>query len=91
MRVDDVHRKAAQLDAMAARGEAVAELVVVAEIIDQRFEAADFGEMFFRGGHHRAEHEIEFASAEEPRDEHARREIRAVAERFEIRRQVRHR
>ncbi len=83
MRINDVHGKAAQLDAMAARGDAIAEFVVVAEIVDERFEAADFGEMPFRGGHHRAEHEIELPP-QEPRDEDARREIRAIAESLEV-------
>ena len=51
--------KRAELDAMAARGDAIAELVVVAEIIGERFEAADFGEAPLGGGHHGAEHEVE--------------------------------
>ena len=76
--------KRAELDAMAARGDAVAELVVVAEIIGERFEAADFGEAPLGSRHHGAEHEIEAATATEPCDEHAGREIGAIAERFEI-------
>ena len=45
VRIDDVDRKSAQLDAMAARGDAIAELVIVAEIIGQRFKPADFSQM----------------------------------------------
>ena len=82
-RIDDGNGELAEIDAMAVGGEAIAEFVVVAKIIDQRFEAADFSEMLFSGRHHGAQHEIERAIAEEPRDEDARREVGAIAESFE--------
>src|ERR1700728_5350646 len=88
VRVDDFHWCADKLDTAVASGDAIAELVVVAKIIDQRFEATNFGELLFRGGHHGAEHEIQTLSTEQPRDEDARGEIGAVAERFEIRGQA---
>ena len=72
-----------ECDAMAARGEPIAEFVIVAKIIDQRFEAADFSETLFSGRHHGAQHEIERAITEEPRDEDTGREVRTIAESFE--------
>ena len=68
---------------MAARGDAVAQLVVVREKIREGFESADFGEMLFGGGHDGAEHEIEFPIAELRGDEDTRGKIRGVAEGFE--------
>src|SRR5690348_3413390 len=82
-RIDDGNGESAELDAMAARGEAMAEFIIVTEIIDQGFEAADFGQMLFGGRHHGAEHEIERLISQKPRDQHARSEIGAVAESFE--------
>src|SRR5579863_10065118 len=81
-RIDDGNGKSAELDAMAARGEAMAEFVIVAEIVGQRFEATDFGKVLFGGRHHGTEHEIERPIAEKPRDQHAGREVGAVAESF---------
>src|SRR6202035_2327943 len=76
-RVNDVHGKTAQLNAIASRGDAIAELVVVAEVIRQGFESADFGQVLFRRCHHRAQHEVD--STEIAGDEYARREVGAIA------------
>ena len=65
-------------------GDAIAEFVVVAKIIDERFESADFSEAPLGGRHHGAEHEVEAATAPEPCDEHSGREIGAIAEGLKI-------
>src|ERR1700722_2311421 len=62
--VHNVDRKPAELDAIATRGDAVAKFVVVAKVIDDRFESANFGEVLFGGGHYGTEHEIQ--AAEKP-------------------------
>src|ERR1700722_6247137 len=86
VRINDVHREAAQLHAITARHDAVPQFVIVAEIIGQRFEPADFSEVLLGSSHHRAQHKIE--SAEKPRHQHAGSEVGAVAQRFQIRREA---
>src|SRR5208282_4296990 len=81
--VHDGNRKSAELDAMAARGDAVAQFVIVGKMIHQGFEAADFGEAGFGGGHRGAEREIHWS--EKPRHQDSRSEVRAVTNRFQIR------
>src|ERR1700735_345640 len=82
LRVNDVHGKTAQLNAIASRRDTIAELVVVAEVVDQGFEPSDFSQVPFRSCHHRAQHEVE--STEIAGDEYTRREVGAIAQRFEI-------
>ena len=50
----------AQLDAVAALGDLIAELVVVGEVVHQRAEAADFIELLPARRHHRAEGEVQW-------------------------------
>ena len=62
---------------MAVSCDTVSQLEVVAEVIDQGFEAADLREIFLRRRHDGAEHEIDLAA--QPIDEHTGGEIGAVA------------
>src|SRR6202041_1957976 len=80
-RVYDIYRKPAQLDPAAAHADAIAEFIVVAEVIHERFKYADFGEVLLRGGHHRAEHEAH--AAKKPCDQDSGREIGAIAQGLE--------
>src|ERR1700730_359630 len=80
--IDHGDRRGAQLDAIAPRGNPVPKLVVVAEMVHDRFEPSDFGPLPLRGGHNSPEHEIEVAH--EPCHQYARRKIGAIAERFEV-------
>src|SRR5580704_3606420 len=86
MRVTDGHRKTAQLHTIAARLDSVPQLVIIAKIISQRFESADLTEVLLGSRHNRAQHEVE--PAEKPRDQHARSEVGAVAQRFEVGREA---
>src|ERR1700745_3570016 len=82
-RIDDGNGESAELDPMATGCEAIGEFEIGTEKVAQRFEPADFSKMLFGGSHHGPEHEIERAISEKPRDQHARREVGAVAESFE--------
>src|SRR5277367_2503967 len=75
VRKHDGNWESAEFDAMAARGDAIAQFVIVGEMVHQRFEAADLGQMLFGGGHGGAESEIN--RSEQPRHQHARSKVRA--------------
>src|SRR5271154_1264566 len=89
-RINDRNWKSAELDAMAARGNAIAQLVIVGKMVHQRFEAADFSEALLSSGHGGAQREIH--RSEQPRNQNSRGKVRAVANRLEIcsERAVRH-
>src|SRR6202049_605521 len=78
----DANRIRDQLDAVAMGRDAMAELVVVHEMIDQAFEAADFRKMFFRRGHRGAQGEIHAGC--QPGANDARGEIRRVPDGFAL-------
>ena len=76
----------AEFHAVAVRGDSIAEFVVVGKMIDQRLESSDSRQLLFRGGHYRAQHEIEIT--QQPRHQNTRRKIGAVAERFDLGREA---
>src|SRR5580693_4443115 len=76
-RIDNRYRKRAELNAIAVSGDTVSQLEIVAKVIDQSFEAADFRQIFLRCRHDGAQHEVDFAP--QPIHEHTGGEIGAVA------------
>src|SRR5215472_2359847 len=74
--------KSAELHPAPGAGEAVAQFVVIGKVVHQRFEPADALELFFRGSHYGAQHEIQVA--QEPSHEYAGGEIGAIAECFKV-------
>src|SRR5580658_6024708 len=74
LRVHDGNRKSAELDAMATRGDAIAQFVVIGKMVHQRFKTADFGEARLGGGHGGAEREIH--RSEEPSHQNSGGKVR---------------
>src|ERR1700683_3606766 len=75
-------RMGRELDAIAAVGDAVAQLVVVAEKVYQRGKATDPGEARLSGGHRRSQGKIDIA--ELPGGKHAGVEIAGDADGFQV-------